>query len=120
MNKLVEIGFVMSLDDFGTGYSSLYNLVALPFKQIKIDKSFVNNMLTCKNSRQIIESVKDIAKVGDRNLIVEGIETQRQLDELLKLDIHEFQGFFFSKPIQKDPFEKLVYNNRGMMCFGNF
>lgn len=111
MKILLELGISLSLDDFGTGYSSLSNLRNLPFSQIKIDKSFVGNITTCTDSRQIIKSISDITKQMNKTLIIEGVETKEQLYILLEIGVNEFQGYLLGKPMPLEEFEALGFKN---------
>jgi diguanylate cyclase (GGDEF)-like protein/PAS domain S-box-containing protein len=104
MLELKAIGIVLAMDDFGTGYSSLSYLKDLPFDQIKIDKSFMENILENNNDAYIIHSVITLGKLMEIAVIAEGVEDSEQ-DELLKsLGCTVFQGYLFGKPL---PIEEL-------------
>jgi EAL domain-containing protein (putative c-di-GMP-specific phosphodiesterase class I) len=108
MSKLKEIGIQFSLDDFGTGYSSLSYLKQLPIDQLKIDQSFVRDILTDKNDEIICKSTIAIAHSMGLNVIAEGVETQEQKEMLNSLGCTTYQGYLFSKPIPSKEFEIFV------------
>ena len=98
MNQLREIGIQISLDDFGTGYSSLQYLKDLPLDQVKIDQSFVKNMLSNKSDVAIIRSILLMCETLEIDVIAEGVETKEHVDFLKELGCQYFQGYYFSKP----------------------
>jgi diguanylate cyclase (GGDEF)-like protein len=109
--KMTEIkanGIGLSLDDFGTGYSSLSYLKRLPLDQLKIDRSFVRDIVEDLGSRAIAQSVISIGHVMNRSVIAEGVETEAQLDCLTSLGCHAFQGFLFGWPLPIEDFELLM------------
>ncbi|MFA6192399.1 MAG: EAL domain-containing protein [Sulfurimonas sp.] len=108
MSKLKEVGIQFSLDDFGTGYSSLSYLKQLPIDQLKIDQSFVRDILTDKNDEIICKSTIAIAHSMGLNVIAEGVETQEQREMLNSLGCTTYQGYLFSKPIPSREFEIFV------------
>ncbi|MGZ4968773.1 MAG: EAL domain-containing protein [Methylobacter sp.] len=105
MLELKSIGVVLAMDDFGTGYSSLSYLKNLPFDQIKIDKSFMENIMENNNDAYIIHSVITLGKLMQIAVIAEGVEDIEQ-DELLKsLGCTVFQGYLFGKPLPVEELE---------------
>ena len=105
MQALRDLGIKTSLDDFGTGYSSLEYLKKLPLSQIKIDQSFVKNMLNDKNDIAIIKSILLIGEAGDLEVIAEGVETKEHYEFLKTLGCHYFQGYYFARPQKADALE---------------
>ena len=104
MNSLRAAGIDFALDDFGTGYSSLSYLRQLPVSQLKIDRSFVQEAVESSSGASL---VKSIVRIGlDLKLVVlaEGIETAAQHRLLLNAGCHEFQGYFFGRPVSHDEF----------------
>ena len=104
MNSLRDYGFSLSIDDFGTGYSSLSYLKRLPFDQLKIDQSFIKDLMNDNKSAAIVQSIIVMADGLGLNLIAEGVETVQQLNYLHKYDCHFFQGYYFSKPLKAEKF----------------
>lgn len=105
---LREIGIKISLDDFGTGYSSLSYLKGLPIDTLKIDKSFVDTVVTDENTRIIMESIIHMVKKLGFETIAEGVETEEQYRYLNEIDCDNIQGYFFGKPMPSDQIECLL------------
>jgi diguanylate cyclase (GGDEF)-like protein len=111
LNQLRDFGVKIALDDFGTGYSSLAYLRDLPLDTLKIDKSFVDEVET--NPHQpLVESMIAIGKHMQLKVVAEGVETQQQLNHLKAMGCHFYQGYFFSKALQKTDFEKWLQKNQ--------
>ncbi|MES2501953.1 MAG: EAL domain-containing protein [Pseudomonadota bacterium] len=108
MKVLKRLGVRIALDDFGMGHSSLVYLKKLPIKQIKIDRSFVKDMLSDSNDIAIIQMILAIGQTIQCNIVAEGVEQKEQFELLKDLGCCYFQGFYFSKPISTFHFEKLV------------
>lgn len=105
--KLMECGVQVAIDDFGTGYSSLVYLIKLPINTLKIDKSFVDNIQNHKN-RAVISSIVALAKSLKYKIIVEGVESEEQMDILINLGCDIIQGYYFSKPLHENEIEHLL------------
>jgi diguanylate cyclase (GGDEF)-like protein/PAS domain S-box-containing protein len=101
-----EITF--SLDDFGTGYSSLTYLKRLPLNQLKIDRSFVRDILTDASSGAIAETIISLGRAMKMPVIAEGVETEEQRIYLARLGCHAFQGYLTSRPLPRTEFEDLL------------
>ena len=99
---LAARGISIALDDFGTGFASLTHLKSLPIAQVKIDHSFVANILTDSESRAIVEAIVRLSHSLGKTVVAEGVEDQTQLAAIAQLGCDIAQGFLFSKPI---PFE---------------
>lgn len=98
----------IAIDDFGTGYSSLAYLKQLPLDQLKIDQSFVRDIVENGSDAMIVETIISIAAHMDLEVIAEGVETKAQLDFLIDKGCQNFQGYYFSRPLKADDFEKYV------------
>ena len=111
METLRQLGIRFSLDDFGTGYSSLSYLKMLPLDQLKIDKSFVDDIFDDPSHAAIARTIMALAKSLDLNVVAEGVETQQQLDWLLANGCKAFQGYFFSHPLPINEVEARLLAN---------
>ncbi len=100
MNSLLELGVTVALDDFGTGYSSLTYLRRLPFSRIKIDQSFVRDMLVQPDCAAIVKSVIALARDLKIGVVAEGVESTEQLDYLRQTNCDEVQGYLIGRPVQ--------------------
>ena len=94
-----KLGIKFALDDFGTGYSSLSYLKLLPAETLKIDQSFVHDLLNNKNDLVLVQAIIGLAHNFKRNVIAEGVETRRQCEYLLELGCHLVQGYNIAKPM---------------------
>jgi diguanylate cyclase (GGDEF)-like protein/PAS domain S-box-containing protein len=106
MNALNEIGVQFSLDDFGTGYSSLQYLKRLPLDQIKIDRSFIHDIVDNVSDRAIVRTIIAMAQSLNLNVIAEGVETEEQRSLLINKGCKNFQGFLLGKPLPIKQFEE--------------
>jgi EAL domain-containing protein (putative c-di-GMP-specific phosphodiesterase class I) len=87
------------MDDFGTGYSSLSYLHCLPVDTLKIDRSFIQRMESDRHQLELVKTIIKLAEVFDLDLVAEGIETETQCAELIKLQCKYGQGYLFSPPV---------------------
>jgi diguanylate cyclase (GGDEF)-like protein len=99
LEALRDCGFGLSLDDFGTGYSSLSYINSLPLTEIKIDRTFVDNLLTQTHSESLVVAILAIGKASHLQVVAEGVETEAQANRLRELKCDWLQGYFFNKPI---------------------
>lgn len=105
LNRLKALGTDISIDDFGTGYSSLAYLKKLPVSEMKIDKSFVTDMLQNEDDEIIVKSIIDLAHNLGLVVVAEGVETKEVALRLRELHCDLLQGYYFSKPLPADQFE---------------
>lgn len=103
--KLRDSGLKLSIDDFGTGYSSMSYFKQIPANELKIDKSFVQQMEDDKQNRQLVGIIVDIAHVFGLTVVAEGVETRAALDMLIELGCDYIQGYYFSKALPAEEFE---------------
>jgi EAL domain-containing protein (putative c-di-GMP-specific phosphodiesterase class I) len=108
MHRLRECGIRISIDDFGTHYSSLNYLRRFPINTIKIDQSFVRDLVEGQNCSPIIPAIICIARGFGLNLVAEGVETDYQMKTLRDLGCDEMQGYLFSMPLPADDVEQLL------------
>jgi len=97
MHTLKGMGFAFLLDDFGTGHSSLYRLRSLPFHTLKVDRSFV--LLLDRGDEVMVRTVTELAREFDLHIIAEGVESQTQIETLVRLGITRVQGFVVARPL---------------------
>ncbi len=108
IGRLNEIGISFSVDDFGTGYSSLSYLKTIPFQQLKIDRTFVRDILTDQNDDAIVETIIAMANKLNLQVIAEGVETEQQLEVLKSKGCDLYQGFYFGRPLSNLNFIELL------------
>jgi diguanylate cyclase (GGDEF)-like protein len=108
LKSLTQLGVTISLDDFGTGFSSLTYLRKLPFSRVKIDQSFIREMLTEPDCEAIVKSVIGLAQDLSINVVAEGVETEEQLDYLRRTNCDEVQGYLIGRPMLADQASDLL------------
>jgi EAL domain-containing protein (putative c-di-GMP-specific phosphodiesterase class I) len=102
LNKLQFMGIRLSLDDFGTGYSSLTYLQRLPVRTLKIDKAFIDMILTDGAQKAIIGSIVDMAHIMEMTVVAEGVETEAQVEYLLRCHCDLLQGYITGSPMPEE------------------
>lgn len=106
LTQIKKLGVRISLDDFGTGYSSLSYLRKLPIDTVKIDLSFIRNMLENERNKQIVRGMISLCNDLELEIVAEGVESLDQLDSLVEMGCHQVQGYYFSKPLDEYDFIK--------------
>ncbi len=108
MHQLTKYGFRFSIDDFGTGYSSLRYLKNLPLTELKIDKSFVDDITIDSRATGIVKTIIDMAHNLNLDVVAEGVESKEQFDILTQYKCEFYQGYLFSKPVPEYDFFALL------------
>ena len=108
IENLRGYGFEIEMDDFGSGYSSLNMLSSLPIDVLKMDMRFIQNVREDVREFRLVELILDIARYLDVPVVAEGVETPEQLALLRKAGCELVQGYYFSKPVPPEEFEKLI------------
>ncbi len=108
VTALKNYGFRFSMDDYGTGYSNMESIFSLDFDVVKIDKSILWRAENSELGQIILENSVRMIKQMKREILVEGVETSKQIEMLEKLAVDYLQGYFFSKPIPKEEFIRLL------------
>ena len=111
LQALKRMGIRIALDDFGTGYSSLSYLKRFPIDTLKIDQSFIRDIVTDADDASIVSAVIRLGRDLDMGVIAEGVETRNQLDFLRKRRCPEGQGYYFSRPVVGEKFAELLSND---------
>ena len=115
VNRLHEQGYDIEIDDFGKGYSSLSLLKDIAADTIKIDKEFLRETDNDVKSEGILCSVLDLSERLNMRVITEGVETSKQLEKLIRLGCHTFQGYYFARPMSTDWFEEMFQECEGVL-----
>ncbi len=119
MKKIENTGIKLLIDDFGTGYASLSYLQRYNFDSLKIDRSYINNVLRSKQGSKLVKAVIAMAKSLGMSVVSEGVETKAQLEFLLDADCEFMQGYYFSKPVSADEFIALLKKQFGHQLKAN-
>ncbi|MFT2110145.1 putative bifunctional diguanylate cyclase/phosphodiesterase [Marinomonas sp. 2405UD68-3] len=112
MNKIRDLGVFLSIDDFGTGYSSLKYLKTLPISRLKIDQSFVRDLLVDSSDAAIIAAIIAMAEALGIEVIAEGVETEMHYLQLQQMDCHCFQGYYFGFPVPAQVFVENINTSK--------
>jgi len=108
LEKLKKSGYTLLMDDFGSGFSSLSMLKNTPFDVLKIDRNFLNETMITDRGKKIIQHTICLSNDIGMNTVAEGVETKEQADYLLKCGCCIAQGYYYSKPVPTDEFEKML------------
>jgi diguanylate cyclase (GGDEF)-like protein/PAS domain S-box-containing protein len=112
MHQLRSMGVQLSMDDFGTGYSSFSSLKRFPLNTLKIDRSFIQDLMGDTSNVAIVSTVIALGSGLNLQVVAEGVETQDQFDMLSALNCDEIQGYFFSRPLSAEAATELLQHNR--------
>lgn len=110
LNRLRKMGVRVAIDDFGTGYSSLAYLRKLPVDKIKIDRSFINELLASEEDSTIVRTLIELSHVLNKQIVAEGVETAEQFALLVEMRCDSVQGFYFSPPVSEEKSRGLLRN----------
>ena len=111
LKQLKAQNIKLAIDDFGTGYSSVSYLRRYPIDTVKIDQSFVARIDTDDESLEIVKSIVTMAHNLKMDVVAEGVETERQLERIISLNCEYGQGYYFSRPVERDAAEALLMSN---------
>lgn len=111
LKKLKDNGFRILMDDFGLGFSNLGNLNRMAFDTVKIDKSFIDGLLTDAKSREIVKFLIALCKTNNMEVIAEGVDKVEQVEILKKVKCDTIQGFYYSKPLPLKEYQEFLVNN---------
>lgn len=113
LNRLSRAGVQIALDDFGTGHSTVSYLQMLPINRIKIDKSYIENINTDPRDANFVKAIIELAADLNLQVLVEGVESLKQLQALIHIKGVDTQGFYFSEPLPAEEVEKFLRNYLG-------
>src|SRR3979490_347374 len=112
LERLSQMGVLVSVDDFGTGYSSMSYLRRFPIDKLKIDRSFINERMSRPDDASIVRAIVSLAHSLRLKVVAEGVESPAQLDFLKTIGCDEYQGYHFSRPLPAAAFERLIRESR--------
>jgi predicted signal transduction protein with EAL and GGDEF domain/FixJ family two-component response regulator len=112
LHRLNQLGTEISIDDFGTGYSSLSYLTSLPISELKIDRSFVQDLGDTPQSSAVVSAIIALARALDLRVIAEGVESVTQMEVLYNLGCHICQGYLFARPMPANQIAKWVHDTQ--------
>jgi diguanylate cyclase (GGDEF)-like protein len=114
LEQLSAMGVLVSVDDFGTGYSSMSYLRRFPIDKLKIDRVFINEIVSRPEDASIVRAIVSLAHSLNLKVVAEGVETPAQLDFLNAAGCDEYQGYHFSRPLPAADFERLIRESRAL------
>ncbi|MBQ8821812.1 MAG: EAL domain-containing protein, partial [Lachnospiraceae bacterium] len=112
IKMLREASFIVEMDDFGSGYSSLNMLKEIQVDVLKLDMAFLKRSETEERSKIILQTIIEMSKQLEMPVIMEGVETQEQVDFLTSIGCDMFQGFFFARPMEIEKFEEIYLKDK--------
>jgi EAL domain-containing protein (putative c-di-GMP-specific phosphodiesterase class I) len=108
LERLSRMGVIVSVDDFGTGYSSMSYLRRFPIDKLKIDRSFITNVMTSTDDASIVQAIISLAHSLRLTVVAEGVETAEQAAFLQKHGCDQYQGYYFSRPVNAAAFTEML------------
>ena len=111
IEKLMAKGINFSMDDFGTGYSNIARIASLPVKLFKLDKSIVQSAFESETSYMVMINIVKIIKSLGKEIVAEGVETQEQAKQIIRMGCDNIQGFFYARPMPKNQFLEFLRSN---------
>ncbi len=114
LQDLRDLGLKISIDDFGTGYSSLSYLKKFPLNNLKVDQSFVKDIMDNEDDASIVKAIVDLGHTLNMQVIAEGVESEEQQELLKQYGVDYIQGYYFSKPMNADLCEKFLIKMKGL------
>ena len=111
IEKLMSYGFPFSMDDFGTGYSNLARISSLPVEIFKLDKSIIQSAFESETSYMVMINLVKIIKALGKEIVAEGVETQEQAEQIVRIGCDHIQGFYYARPMPKDQFIEFLREN---------
>jgi EAL domain-containing protein (putative c-di-GMP-specific phosphodiesterase class I) len=116
LTDIRALGVRVSIDDFGTGFSSLSHLRRLPVDTIKVDRSFISNMVENNDDAALVQAIIGIAATLRKHVVAEGVETEAQRAMLLRFGCREAQGYLFSRPVPPDILARMILLEQGQVA----
>ncbi len=113
LTELRKLGISLAIDDFGTGHSSLGYLKRLPVNRLKVDRSFINDINTDKDDKALVATILAMAQHLNLEVLAEGVEDLQQLETLKQLGCREIQGYYISRPLDREHFEHFLQHTNG-------
>ncbi|WP_022764125.1 EAL domain-containing protein [Butyrivibrio sp. XPD2006] len=111
IGKLISYGIPFSMDDFGTGYSNLARIATLPVEIFKLDKSIIQSAFESENSYMVMLNLVKIIKSLGKEIVAEGVETEEQAEQIIRIGCDHIQGFYYARPMPKDQFLEFLREN---------
>ena len=111
IDKLMAKGIHFSMDDFGTGYSNIARIASLPVDLFKLDKSIVQSAFESETSYMVMINIVKIIKSLGKEIVAEGVETEEQARQIIRVGCDNIQGFYYARPMPKDSFLEFLRNN---------
>ncbi len=115
LREFIKLGYSLSLDDFGTGYSNLVRMMSSKYENIKLDKSILWKLSKNKEDAFLLKNLMQFIKSLGSYIVQEGVETKEQLDISIECGADFIQGYYFSKPIEKEDFIKYLENEKALL-----